>query len=159
MRPVGLDNTFLSLLLNPTGSVPLDPNTGQPIEFARRRAEFVVEMLGKTRQKIIIPTPAIAELLTVIGPDAQQYYDIIAGSRLFQIAPFDLKCAIELAILNRTIFAPYDPKNHTEPYQKNKNRPPDHCDFQSVWGRKHLHGRCWAIKARSPMWLDTNCHE
>ena len=64
MKPVGFDNTFLSILLNPNGEIPLDPQTGQPVAMARRRAEYLVETLGKTRQKIVLPTPAIAELLT-----------------------------------------------------------------------------------------------
>jgi hypothetical protein len=120
MKPVGFDNTLLSILLNPNGRIPLDPTTGKPIADAKRRAEYLVEKLEKSRQKIIIPTPAVAELLTAIGPDAQQYFSIIARSRLFELASFDLRCAIELAILNRDIFASSDPKNPHEAYQKVK---------------------------------------
>jgi len=120
MKPVGFDNTMLSILLNPSGRIPLDPATGQPVLMAKRRAEFLVESLAKSRQKIVIPTPAQAELLTAIGPDAQQYFDIIARSRLFELASFDPRCAIELAILNRGIFAAQDLKNPSEAYQKIK---------------------------------------
>ena len=66
MRPVGFDNTMLSLLLNPNAMAPRDPSTGQQIEMAKRRAEHLVEMPGKGRRKIIIPTPAVSELLTAI---------------------------------------------------------------------------------------------
>jgi len=111
MKPVGFDNTMLSILLNPSGRIPIDPESGQPVLMAKRRAEYLVETLGKARQKIIIPTPAAAELFTAIGPNAQQYLDIIARSRLFEIASFDLRCAIELACLNRETFATLDPKN------------------------------------------------
>lgn len=120
MKPVGFDNTLLSILLNPNGRIPLDPATGQPVSMAKRRAEHLVETLGKSRQKIIIPTPALAELLTAIGPDAQQYLSIISRSRLFEIASFDLRCAIELALLNRDVFAPDDPRIVGEAYQKVK---------------------------------------
>jgi hypothetical protein len=120
VKPVGFDNTMLSILLNPTGRIPLDPATGQPVFMAKRRAEYLVESLAKSRQKIIIPTPAQAELLTAIGPDAQQYFDIIARSRLFELASFDPRCAIELAYLNRSVFASKDPKNPAEAYQKIK---------------------------------------
>ena len=41
-------------------------------------------------------------------------------SRLFEIAPFDVRCAIELAFLNRGVFASGDPKNPDEAYQKVK---------------------------------------
>jgi hypothetical protein len=120
MKPVGFDNTMLSILLNPASGIPLDPATGQPVLMAKRRAEALVESLGKSRQKIIIPTPAQAELLTAIGPDAQQYFDIIGRSRLFELASFDSRCAIELAYLNRGVFASQDPKNPAEAYQKIK---------------------------------------
>jgi hypothetical protein len=120
MKPVGFDNTMLSILLNQNGRVPLDPATGQPVVMAKRRAEYLVESLGKSRQKIVIPTPAQSELLTAIGPDAQQYFDIIARSRLFELASFDPRCAIELAYLNRGIFAAQDAKNVSESYQKIK---------------------------------------
>ena len=59
MKPVGFDNTFLSILLNPSAGVPLDPVTKQPVLGARRRAEHLVETLGKNRQKVIIPTPRL----------------------------------------------------------------------------------------------------
>ena len=91
MRPVGFDNTFLSILLNPNGNIPSDPTTGKPVVMAKRRAEFLVDILGKTRQRIVIPTPAAAELLTAIGPTAQQYFDIVARSRLFEVASFDIR--------------------------------------------------------------------
>jgi hypothetical protein len=120
MKPVGFDTTILSILLNPDGRIPLDPGTQQPVTMAKRRAELLVETLEKSRQKIIIPTPATAELLTAIGPDAQQYLTIIGRSRVFELAAFDSKCAIELACLNRDIFALVDPKTGTEPYQKVK---------------------------------------
>ena len=117
--PVGFDNTFLSLLLNPNCRLPTD-DKGVVVPNAIRRAQYLVERLGKSRQKIILPTPAAAELLTAIGPTAQKYYDIVAKSRLFEVAPFDQKCAIELALLNTTIFSEEDKKNKVEPYQKIK---------------------------------------
>ena len=120
MKPVGFDNTLLSILLNPKGRIPLDPRTGRPVTGAKRRAEALVEALGKSRQKIIIPTPAAAELLTAIGPDAQEYLRIIGRSRLFELASFNPRCAIELALLNRDVFAAHDPKGGAEPYQKMK---------------------------------------
>jgi hypothetical protein len=120
MKPVGFDNTMLSILLNPNGRIPTDARTGRPVVNAKRRAENLVAALEKNRQKIIIPTPAVAELLTAIGPTAQEYFSIIAKSRLFEVAAFDVRCAIELACLNRDIFATTDPKNPDEIYQKIK---------------------------------------
>jgi hypothetical protein len=120
MKPVGFDNTLLSILLNPNGKIPPDPATGQPVTMAKRRADHLVETLGKSRQKVILPPPACAELLTAIGPDAQEYISIVSRSRLFEVAAFDARCAIELAILNRDVFSVHDPKTPGEAYQKVK---------------------------------------
>ena len=120
MSAVAFDNTMLSILLNPEGKVPNDRATGEPVIFAQERAQAIVLQIQKERRKIVIPTPALAELLTVIGPDAQQYVNMIGRSRVFDIASFDAKCAAELALLNRDTFASHDRKTKLEPYQKIK---------------------------------------
>lgn len=120
MSAVAFDNTMLSILLNPDGQIPEDKDTKQPVTNAKLRAEHIVALMQKANRKIIIPTPASAELLTAIGPDAQQYNNIIARSRRFELASFDPRCAIELALLNRGIFAADDKRDKAEPYQKVK---------------------------------------
>jgi hypothetical protein len=114
------DNTMLSVLLNPSGKVPCVPGTDTPVDMAKERAEGVVEAIEKDNRKIILPTPACAELLTAIGPDAQQYLNIVSRSRVFEVASFDARCAAELAILNRETFKKLDDDNRAEPYQKRK---------------------------------------
>jgi predicted nucleic acid-binding protein len=116
---VALDNTFLSVLLNPGGNIPLAPD-GSIIDLAKERAGAVIAAIEKARRKIILPAPALAELLTAIGPDAQQYLNIVGRSRIFEIGNFDARCAAELALLNRGIFAISDDQNRAEPYQKRK---------------------------------------
>lgn len=120
MKAVAFDNTMLSILLNPNFRPPLDPTTNAALEFARERANHAVEQLSKKRVKIILPAPACAELLTAIGPDAQQYLSIISQSRVFEVAAFDNRCASELALLNRDTFKLHDAKTGAEPYQKIK---------------------------------------
>jgi hypothetical protein len=117
---VAFDNTMLSVLLNPDCPVPIDRETGALIDLARERAESVVHALEKARRKIILPTPACAELLTAIGPTAQQYINTIGRSRLFEVASFDARCAAELALLNRDTFRLNDERDGLEPYQKIK---------------------------------------
>jgi len=118
--PVGFDTTLLHLLLNPYTGIPLDPTTSQPISDPKLRIEYLIAVLQKDREKIVIPTPVVAEILSVIGPEAKEYFDIINRSRLFEEAPFDMRCAIELALLNRTVFRKADNQNHLGPYQKVK---------------------------------------
>ena len=120
MTAVAFDNTMLSVLLNPGGKVPRVPGTDVPVDFAKERADAVVEAIEKANRKIILPTPACAELLTAIGPDAQQYLNIVAKSRVFDVASFDARCAAELAFMNRDIFKKLDDDNNAEPYQKRK---------------------------------------
>lgn len=117
---VAFDNTMLSILLNPDGDVPNDPQTGAPVTEAQARAEAVVQSIQKSKRKIILPAPACAELLTAIGPDAQQYLNIVSRSRVFEIGSFDARGAAELALLNRDTFKLHDSKNRAEPYQKRK---------------------------------------
>lgn len=120
MKAVAFDNTMLSALLNPGGKPPRIPGTSIPVDFPTERAEAAVEEIARSNRKIILPTPACAELLTAIGPDAQQYLNIVGRSRVFEVAAFDAICAAELAILNREVFRSVDDKNKAEPYQKRK---------------------------------------
>lgn len=117
---VAFDNTMLSILLNPNGKIPDDPATGAPVVEARARAESVVQRIQKQRRKIILPAPAVSELLTAIGPDAQQYINVVSRSRVFAIGNFDALGAAELALLNRDTFATHDAQQKAEPYQKRK---------------------------------------
>jgi predicted nucleic acid-binding protein len=109
---VAFDNTMLSILLN--------PDTNSKVSLAKERAESVVQALEKSRRKIILPAPACAELLTAIGPTAQQYINTVSRSRLFEVASFDGRCAAELALLNRDTFRLNDKRDKLEPYQKIK---------------------------------------
>lgn len=120
MSAVAFDNTMLSILLNPNGKIPFVDGTTVPVEFAKERAEHVVATIQKQRRKIIIPAPACAELLTAIGPTAQQYINLVSRSRIFEIGNFDARGAAELALLNRDTFHYLDQKNRAEPYQKRK---------------------------------------
>ena len=120
MSAVAFDNTMLSILLNPDDKPVYHPGTDNPLELALERAESVVALIEKARRKIILPAPACAELLTAIGPDAQQYLNIVGRSRVFESGNFDARGAAELALLNRGPFATNDEKDRLEPYQKRK---------------------------------------
>lgn len=120
MSAVGFDNTMLSILLNPDCGALTLPGTQTPVEYAKERAQGLLQVLEKARRKIVVPTPAAAELLTAIGPEAQQYINMVQRSRLFEVASFDPRCAHELAILNRGVFKDIDDRNGAHPYQKRK---------------------------------------
>lgn len=64
---VVFDASFLSLLLNPGSKPPLDPSTQRPVERAPERIEHLVSLLQERGCKIIVPTPALSELLILAG--------------------------------------------------------------------------------------------
>ena len=91
-------NTFLSLLLHPDSPAPKDPATGKPIKDGKARIEFLKQTLEQTKEKILLPTPALAEFLVVTGKAGPEYLAELGISANFEIVPFDQIAAIELAI-------------------------------------------------------------
>lgn len=95
------DNTFLCLLLHPSAKPPLDPKTRRPVENAKERIEYLVQSLEKDRQKIVIPTPVLAEFLVLAAEAGPQYLAELNHSAQFRIEPFDQIAAVEAAALER----------------------------------------------------------
>lgn len=67
--PVTFDASFLIPLLDPkvTGQGEIDA-----------RLDFLIRNLDKARTKIIVPTPALSEVLIGANSAAPQYLDIIS---------------------------------------------------------------------------------
>src|ERR1700722_12775344 len=95
---VGMDPDFLSLLLHPDPRVPMDPSTGKPVERAKERVRYFIETLGTAREKIVIPTPALSEVLALAMDRASEYLTELTNSYGFEIAAFDQVAAVEAAI-------------------------------------------------------------
>lgn len=112
MRPIAIDATTLSIMLNPKSRLP--------VEFARERIIGFIGRAEKERRKLIIPTPATAELLTAIGPTSADYIRVINRKAVFEVRAFDDVAAMELAFLNRDVFGGLDKKNKLEAWQKIK---------------------------------------
>lgn len=118
---VAFDNTVASVLFNKKARIPNEPGTDQPIVCARARIEHLVRELQKSKDRIVMATPVIAELLTVTGPDGIEYFNTIARSKVFETGDFDSKAALELSFLNNIAFAEGDKKNGIDaPWQKIK---------------------------------------
>jgi len=94
---VVFDASMLLLMLDPAAKPPLDRRTRQPVDRASERIEFLIETLGRERCKIIIPTPALSELLVRAGTAGPGYLDELSRSARFEIAPFDQRAAVEVA--------------------------------------------------------------
>lgn len=96
------DANILILLLDPDKPAPLDPTTGKPVTHARTRIEHLVDLLEESSDRVLVPTPALSELLVgaaLAGPD---YLRIIESRSVFVVAPFDKRCAVELAEMSRS---------------------------------------------------------
>lgn len=86
---VVFDATYLLPLFNKKASVSLPDGAD--------RVAFLFDRLDKAKEKIVVPTPALAELLMRAGPTANEYVRIVTTTAAFQVADFEVKAAIELS--------------------------------------------------------------
>jgi predicted nucleic acid-binding protein len=99
------DATMMLLLMRPNTNAPLDPSTGKPVEYAETRITYLVTELEKSKTRIIIPTPALSELLVKADGATVGLIERIQASSVFRIAPFDTLAAIEVAEMSRSSLA------------------------------------------------------
>jgi hypothetical protein len=98
---VVFDAATLLLLLRPDAGRPLDPATGRPVEHVEERIAHLVQRLEKARSKILIPTPALSEVLVRAGEAGPEVLERIQRSAAFRIVPFDTLAAVEVADMTR----------------------------------------------------------
>jgi hypothetical protein len=98
---VVFDAATLLLLLRPDAGRPLDPATGTPVERVEERMAYLVQRLEKARSKILIPTPALSEVLVRAGAAGPETLERIQRSAAFRIVPFDTLAAVEVAAMTR----------------------------------------------------------
>lgn len=96
---VVFDATILLPLLWPDCPPPRHPETNEPIPDFKVRIEYLVSRLSRTRTKIIVPTPALSEVLVRAGQAGEEYLRILNSTGPFRPASFDQRAAMELAII------------------------------------------------------------
>jgi predicted nucleic acid-binding protein len=94
---VAFDANILIYLFDDGARAPLDPSTKTVVEKCRERVEFLIATLQRQRATIVIPTPALAEVLVRAQEGAPERLRILSSSRYFHIASFDLRAAVEFA--------------------------------------------------------------
>jgi len=99
---VVLDATMLLLLLSPNATAPTDAATGKPVEHAQQRLEGLLKQLEADRTKIIVPAPALSEILVRAGKAGPEYLDRLNRSSAFRIVSFDIRAAVEVAQMTRS---------------------------------------------------------
>tara|TARA_R110002020_G_scaffold468054_2_gene692043 strand:- start:3293 stop:3823 length:531 start_codon:yes stop_codon:yes gene_type:complete len=95
---VVFDTSILLLLFHPDAKPPNDPATGMAVEKAAERIKHLVDVLSNAKEKIVIPTPVLSELLVHAGEATNHYLEVLNSQAVFRIASFDQKAAIEAAI-------------------------------------------------------------
>ena len=102
---IACDATFLSQLFNDK-CVPPHDIAGKPVEGAKERILYFVKTLSKQRTVIVVPTPALSELLTILDEKAiPDVLNELRRSSRFKVEAFDEKAAIEAAIMTKSAFA------------------------------------------------------
>lgn len=109
--PVVFDASFLIPLLDPEvkGDGEVDA-----------RLMFLIQSLDKAKTKIIVPTPALCEVLIGASDAAPQYLEIINHSSRFKVAPFGTRAAVEAAAAHRDALRAGDKKEGTRSWLKVK---------------------------------------
>jgi predicted nucleic acid-binding protein len=115
-----LDNSTLTLLINPDARPPDDPKTREPLKYAKERVEGLILSLGSS-DRLIIPTPVLAEVLVAAEDGAPEILNQMQTLARIQVAPFGQRAAVELAAMTRDALKLGTKKgSSTEPWQKVK---------------------------------------
>ncbi len=93
MLTVAFDATALTFLFV--------PNAPCAIDRPRDRIDFLISDLHGKGARIIVPTPALCELLVKTGHSSREIINLVTKSSRLIDAPFDVKAAIEAAIMTR----------------------------------------------------------
>lgn len=96
MAIVVFDTSVLLLAIHPDAAPPADPETKVPLEHAKQRVDYLIRKLQKNRSKVVIPAPALSELLVHAGSAVNSYVSKLQQTP-FSVAPFDTRAAIECA--------------------------------------------------------------
>lgn len=65
----------------------------------RAKLDDLVAALEKSKTKIVIPTPALTEVLIRAGKGREEIYNVLIRKSAFEVAPFDARAAMECSIL------------------------------------------------------------
>ena len=95
------DAMLLLYFLEAKVKVPTDPATGKPVTDAKARVDRLIQDIGKRNEMIVIPTPALSEVLVHADEARTKYLHILTTARHFRVEPFDQRAAVELATMTR----------------------------------------------------------
>jgi predicted nucleic acid-binding protein len=93
----------LILLLDEKAKAPQDPKSGGPLDDFQARLILLVDTISKAKgSRIVIPTPALAEFLVGVSPEAgAAYISNLSRIRGVKISTFSIRAAIEFSEIQR----------------------------------------------------------
>src|SRR5258708_39104653 len=91
---VAFDSTFLTFLFIPNAKCETDR--------AKERIDYLIGSLQGSGERIVIPSPALAELLIGVGHSGSQFLHELTHRPKCVMAGFDTKEALEFALLAET---------------------------------------------------------
>jgi hypothetical protein len=103
---IAFDTTFLTLIFV--------PDAKHDIPDAADRVQFLISDIHGTGEKILVPTPALSEILVKAGKAKNQIATELTQSPKFQVGAFDVKSAIELADMTDAAFTSKDKRDGAE---------------------------------------------
>jgi predicted nucleic acid-binding protein len=95
---VAFDASVLVYLLDDTSAAPQDDD-GMPISDCQARVSHLIAELQRAKAKIIVPAPALAEVLVYGGSASATWLSILNTSRHIRVSPFDERAAVEYAAM------------------------------------------------------------
>lgn len=103
-----IDTSLLLYILDEKTSAPIDSATGKPVERCAERVNLLIANLASKREKLIVPTPVLAEVLVKAGPAAPSYLRILDTNRAIRLVDFNALAAIEASVMIADVFASAD---------------------------------------------------
>jgi hypothetical protein len=94
---VAFDSTILSLLLFPDAALQ-QGERGNAVEYAHQRVAGLIQELEAGKEQVLVPAPALSEVLVTEGVDVQDVLTTLRGSAFIRIGDFDERAAVELAM-------------------------------------------------------------
>lgn len=136
---VTFDARFLFFLFDP---VP----AGNDEQVAK--VLYLFDQLNRSKEAIIIPTPALAELLVGAGERASDVLSQLDKKSIFQVEPFGQRAAVELAAWEFKLLSTSAGKRDgllEEPYQKIKVDR-QICAIAKVAGSERIYSQDRALR-------------
>ena len=105
-----IDNTFLTLILNPGSPPRPNPETGRTATHCQARIEALIDDISRKSGTLLVPAPALAEALCA-AEAAEAYFEELQSFAVIEVAAFDAKAAFELGRIIRTAIAQGDKRS------------------------------------------------